>query len=121
MPSKYGFGNTRKKSPAYKMKGFSGFGNSPAKVSDTEIMNLQSKLNKTELDFKEPGWAKVAAKMHDPFGMMGGEKKGGKSSGGGADKVSGGKGSPGGAVDADTVQSIGELFSKDESDATGLV
>ena len=90
MPSKYGFGNTRKKSPAYKMKGFSGFGNSPAKVSDSEILKLQSKLNKTELDFKEPGWAKVAAKMHDPLGMMGGGKKGGKSSGGGggADKVS---------------------------------
>ena len=33
MPSKYGFGNTRKKSP-YKMKGFSGFGNSPAKQSE---------------------------------------------------------------------------------------
>ena len=116
MPSKYGFGNTRKKSPAYKMKGFSGFGNSPAKVSDTEIMNLQSKLNKTELDFKEPGWAKVAAKMHDPFGMMGGEKKGGKSSGGGgADKVSGD------AVDPnDVANTITNMIGVDSEDDTGL-
>ena len=67
----------------YKMKGFSGFGNSPAKVSDTDILNLQSKLNKQELDFKEPGWAKVAGKLHDPLGVMGGDK-GGK--GGGIDK-----------------------------------
>ena len=80
MPSKYGFGNTRKKSPAYKMKGFSGFGNSPAKVSDSEILKLQSQLNKTELDFKEPGWAKVAGKAVDPLGITGG---GGKSGGGG--------------------------------------
>ena len=84
MPSKYGFGNTRKKSPAYKMKGFSGFGNSPAKVSDTDILNLQSKLNKQELDFKEPGWAKVAAKLHDPLGVMGGDKGGKGGKGGGA-------------------------------------
>ena len=124
MPSKYGFGNTRKKSPAYKMKGFSGFGNSPAKVSDTEIMNLQSKLNKTELDFKEPGWAKVAAKMHDPLGMMGGEKKGGKSSGGdGADKVSGTASDT--KVDPDVMKSIMDKFGgtgEDDGlvDATGV-
>ena len=70
----------RKKSPAYKMKGFSGFGNSPAKVSDSDILKLQGQLDKAELDFKEPGWAKVAGKLHDPLGIMGG----GKAKGGGA-------------------------------------
>ena len=83
MPSKYGFGNTRKKSPAYKMKGFSGFGNSPAKVSDSDILKLQGELDKAELDFKEPGWAKVAGKAFDPLGITGGGDKGGSGSGGG--------------------------------------
>ena len=63
MPSKYGFGNTRKKSPAYKMKGFSGFGNSPAKVSDKDILDLQSKLDTQELGFKKPGWTKAAGHL----------------------------------------------------------
>ena len=75
-----------KKSKGYKMKGFSGF-KSPAKVSDDDILKLQHKLNKAELDFKEPGWAKVAGKLHDPLGIMGGGSKGG-GKGGGADKVS---------------------------------
>ena len=69
------------------MKGFSGFGNSPAKISDTEILNLQSKLNKTELDFKEPGWAKVAGKAVDPLGITGGGGKGGGSGGGGGSDI----------------------------------
>ena len=112
MPSKYGFGNTRKKSPAYKMKGFSGFGNSPAKVSDSEILKLQSKLNKTELDFKEPGWAKIAGKLHDPLGIMGGDSKGG------GDKVSKTASDAKGVGDA--AKSIGDLFSKNEGAATGL-
>ena len=113
MPSKYGFGNTRKKSPAYKMKGFSGF-KSPAKVSDTEILNLQHKLNKAELDFKEPGWAKVAGKLHDPLGIMGGGGKGGDT----ASKVSKTASDAKGTTDA--LKSIGDEFSKDESAATGL-
>jgi len=64
---------------AYKMKGFSGF-KSPAKVSDSDLLGLQSKLNKSELDFKEPGWAKVAGAAHKaakgPIGKMM-DKKGG--------------------------------------------
>ena len=103
MPSKYGFGNTRKKSPAYKMKGFSGF-KSPAKVSDTEILNLQHKLNKAELDFKEPGWAKVAGKLHDPLGVMGGGGKGSGKGGDTASKVSDAKGA------ADTAKTIKDLY-----------
>ena len=98
MPSKYGFGNTRKKSPAYKMKGFSGF-KSPAKVSDSEILKLQHDLNKSELDFKEPGWAKVAGKIHgsftDPLGMGGGK---GESEGDDTKDV------------AETAKTIGSLF-----------
>ena len=70
------------------MNGFGGFGNSPAKISDTEILNLQSKLNKTELDFKEPGWAKVAGKAVDPLGITGGGSKGGGGGGGGGDAIS---------------------------------
>ena len=117
MPSKYGFGNTRKKSPAYKMKGFSGF-KSPAKVSDSEILKLQSKLNKTELDFKEPGWAKIAGKLHDPLGVMGGGK-GGKGGGDKAAKVSKTASNAKGVGDA--AESIGKLFSKDEGTTAGLV
>ena len=48
------------------MKGssFYGYGNSPAKVSDEAVVAAQSKLDSTELDFREPGWAKVAGKVH---------------------------------------------------------
>ena len=89
----------RKKSPAYKMKGFSGFGNSPAKVSDSDILKLQGQLDKAELDFKEPGWAKVAGKIHgsftDPLGMGGGK---GESEGDDTKDV------------AETAKTIGSLF-----------
>ena len=91
-----GIGDYNKKGKGnrgFRMKGSEFFGHgsdSPAKVSDKDILNLQSKLNKQELDFKEPGWAKVAAKLHDPLGVMGGDKggKGGKGGGaaGGIDK-----------------------------------
>ena len=84
---------------AYKMKGFSGFGKSPAKkhnkdgagrpivhnpkspakVSDDKLLSLQSKLNHSELDYREPGWAKVAGKAHGAAmgavkGALGGDK-----------------------------------------------
>jgi hypothetical protein len=51
----------------YKMKGSEFFGHgsdSPAKVSDDRLLSLQSKLNHSELDYREPGWAKVAKKAH---------------------------------------------------------
>tara|TARA_R110000765_G_scaffold230417_1_gene333829 strand:+ start:42 stop:392 length:351 start_codon:yes stop_codon:yes gene_type:complete len=86
-----GIGDYNKKGKGnrgFRMKGSEFFGHgsdSPAKVSDKEVMDLQSKLNKQELDFKEPGWAKVAGKLHDPLGVMGGNKggKGGGAAGGG--------------------------------------
>ena len=48
---------------AYKMKGseFFGKGNSsPLKISDEAVVAAQDKLDHTELDFREPGWAKAA-------------------------------------------------------------
>ena len=33
---------------------------SPAKVSDEAVVAAQAKLDKTELDFREPGWTKAA-------------------------------------------------------------
>ena len=96
-----------KKSKGYAMKGFSGFGNSPAKVSDSEILKLQSKLNHSELDFKEPGWAKIAGQIHGKaMNPMGGGKKGG--GGDTASKVSGAASDVKGA--ADTAKSISSMF-----------
>ena len=56
------------KSTGYKMKGFPGFGNekeSPAKISDDDLVKMEGKLAKTELEFKEPRWAGVARKAHE--------------------------------------------------------
>jgi len=55
-------------STGYKMKGsaFYGKGNSsPAKVSDEAVVSAQDKLDHTELDFREPGWAKAARGIHE--------------------------------------------------------
>ena len=49
----------------YKMKGFSGFKSSPAKVSDEDIVKGEKKLAHQELDFREPGWAKAARGIHE--------------------------------------------------------
>jgi hypothetical protein len=38
---------------------------SPAKVSDAALVDAQAKLNKTELDFREPGWATAARGAHE--------------------------------------------------------
>jgi hypothetical protein len=38
---------------------------SPFKVSDSELVKRQDQLNHTELDFKEPGWAKAARGIHE--------------------------------------------------------
>ena len=54
-----------KKSTGYKMKGFTYPGESPLKVSDSDLVKMQKELNSAELDFKEPGWAKVARKVYD--------------------------------------------------------
>ena len=64
----------------YKMKGFGGFGNSPAKVTDSDVRGAVSKVNEGQMSFKEPGWAKVAGAIHSaakgPLGAMM-DKKGG--------------------------------------------
>ena len=47
----------------YKMKGstFYGKGNSsPAKVTDSEVVQAINKLGHTQMDFREPGWTKLA-------------------------------------------------------------
>ena len=92
------------------MKGSEFFGHgsaSPAKVSDSEILKLQSKLNHSELDFKEPGWAKIAGQVHGKaMNPMGGGKKGG--GGDTASKVSGAASDVKGA--ADTAKSISSMF-----------
>ena len=48
----------------YKMKGFSGFKPSPAKVSDETVINAQKRLDKIETSYRAPGWAKAAGAIH---------------------------------------------------------
>jgi hypothetical protein len=56
-----------KKSKGYKMKGFSGFGNSPAKVSDSEVREAVQGVNKVQLKFRQPGWAKGLSSAWESF------------------------------------------------------
>ena len=56
-----------KKSTGYKMKGFSGFGNSPAKVSDSEVREAVQGVNKEQLKFRQPGWAKGLSSAWESF------------------------------------------------------
>ena len=37
---------------------------SPLKISDRSVVEAQRKLDHVELDFREPGWAKAAKKVH---------------------------------------------------------
>ena len=56
------------KNTDYKMKGstFYGLGNSsPAKVSDQAVVDAQEKLDHIQLDFREPGWTKLARSLHE--------------------------------------------------------
>ena len=56
----------------YKMKGskFYGKGNqSPLKVSDSDVVKAQQKLDSTELDFRQPGWAKAATGAYEAAKM----------------------------------------------------
>jgi hypothetical protein len=74
-----------KKSTGYKMKGstFYGHGNSsPAKVSDSEVREAVAALDKTQMRFRMPGWAKAAGEawkgvqgVLDPGGLLGKKKK----------------------------------------------
>ena len=93
----------------FKMKKFSGF-KSPAKVSDTEVIDAQKRLDEIELKFKEPGWTKVAGKLHDPLGVMGGKKKEGEAK----KKAKGAEG-----VDPETMAGIMDMFSKSTVGGTG--
>ena len=68
MPSKYGFGNTRKKSP-YKMKGFSGFGNSPMKQDKPKLPKAKSMSTQTA-----PVITPTIGELVDPHHQM--ERKG---------------------------------------------
>jgi hypothetical protein len=65
----------------YKMKGFSGFKPSPAKVSDKAVVEAQDRLDHVELDYKTPGWAKAAGEIFTPPGQKKGKSK--KGGGGG--------------------------------------
>ena len=60
----------------YKMKKFSGFGNSPAKVSDSEVVSAQRRLNKIEGSYRAPGWQKAAQSINQTL-RSGGLKPGG--------------------------------------------
>ena len=92
----------------FKMKGskFYGHGNStrtsnsPAKVSDEMVVKSQQKLDHTELDFREPGWAKAARGAHEGFKKVAGSVVG--MAGGAA----GGEGS------AEAASSVSELMKK---------
>jgi hypothetical protein len=58
----------------YKMKKFPGFGNekSPAK----DLVSAQKELDHVELDFREPGWTKVAQGAALGLkGVLGGKKE----------------------------------------------
>ena len=63
----------------YKMKGFSGFKNSPAKVSDSEVVTAQRRLNKIEGSYRAPGWAKAAGAIHENVLTGGWSKASGRS------------------------------------------
>ena len=71
---------------------------SPAKVSDADVVKAQASLDKTELDFREPGWAKVAAGAHKSIketlslGMLKDKKKNGKGKGKGNGELTSGNG-----------------------------
>ena len=60
----------------YKMKGFSGFkSESPAKVSSQSLVDAQAKLDKTELDFRQPGWTVAAKGAYEGYKSILGMKK----------------------------------------------
>ena len=61
----------------YKMKGFSGFKSSPAKVSDEMVVNTQKRLDKIETSYRAPGWAKAAGAIHSNLLTGGMAKKSG--------------------------------------------
>tara|TARA_R100000781_G_scaffold58622_1_gene37671 strand:+ start:567 stop:1085 length:519 start_codon:yes stop_codon:yes gene_type:complete len=52
------------KSDGYKMKGFEYPGKSPLKVSDSDLVAAQAELDTQETQFRQPGWARAAYKVH---------------------------------------------------------
>jgi hypothetical protein len=107
------------------MKGFSGFGNdkkSPAKVSSQSLVDAQAKLDKTELDFRQPGWAIAAKKVHEDAKSMIGSIMGGKGKGkgkGGA--TANGVASNQPKITEDNVEQVRKLYKGDLPSSGGEV
>ena len=80
---------------------------SPAKVSDEAVVAAQAKLDKIELDFREPGWAQVARGIHEGATSV-------LSSVGGGDEPENGD-----AVSDDEVSSVNEIVKKRNTYGTG--
>ena len=96
---------------AFKMKGSAYFGKgekSPFKVSDEDLVKAQDKLDHTELDWKQPGWAKAAKTVFAPPH----EKMGGGGGGGGG-AAKGGGGAKGADV-AKASKSVSDIASKND-------
>tara|TARA_R100001594_G_scaffold4077_1_gene14879 strand:+ start:227 stop:589 length:363 start_codon:yes stop_codon:yes gene_type:complete len=100
------------------MKGFSGFGNdkkSPAKVSSQSLVDAQAKLDKTELDFRQPGWAIAAKGVHEGImGLLAKKKK--KTS---ESKENKGDDNQAQKVDADQLKTVSEIMGKTGGGGTG--
>ena len=109
----------------YKMKKFSGFKSSPAKVSSQSLVDAQAKLDHTELDFRQPGWAKAAKEAHEGFKRTIGLKKKGKKKNGNGDGENP-EGNEAAATDTsgtlksvgDIMKNVGELKGTDATTAT---
>ena len=100
------------KSTGYKMKGSKFYGkgsSSPAKVSDADVVKAQKELDKIEIGYRQPGWAKAAKKVFTGSGQLEGV-----SGGGGA-----GEGGGGGAADTvdkadNVISSVADIVKKNE-------
>ena len=107
----------------YKMKGFSGFKSSPAKVSDSEVVSAQKRLDKIETSYRAPGWAKAAGAIHSNLLTGGWAKASGKgdvaediddrpaAGGGGGGGGGGEKKQSVGAIASEMKQGIGDAKS----------
>jgi len=93
----------------YKMKKFSGFKSSPAKVSSQSLVDAQAKLDKTELDFRQPGWAKAAKEAHEGFKRTIGLKKKGKKKDGTPEGDNASENTAG-TDSSGTLKSVGEIM-----------
>ena len=100
----------------YKMKGFSGFKESPMKVSDMEVINAQRRLNKIEGSYRAPGWQKAAVSTVQTL-KSGGLKQGGSGKSDVAEDIydrpaAGGGGSAAGGGGGEQKKSVGAIASE---------